>query len=102
MQEGSETAGRVEALGGEIGPAFLFQDAAVDLAVPEDLDLLALSVVLGAGEADDGGLFGLVAGLDFFDQPAAAPDVDELADLRVVFGEFEVEGGAGGCHPCAR
>ncbi len=88
VQEGAEAARRVEALGGELGPAGLLQDAAVDLAVPEDLDLLALGVVLGAGEADDRGLARLLAGLDFLDQPAAAADVDQLADFGVVFGEF--------------
>ncbi len=48
--------GRVEALGGEILPALLLEDPAVELVVPEDVEGLALGVVVGAGEADEGGL----------------------------------------------
>ena len=58
VQEGGELARRVEALGGEVLPALFLQDAAVELVVPEDVERLALGVVVGAGQADEGGLAG--------------------------------------------
>jgi len=40
----------IETLRGEILPALLLQDAAVDLVVSEDVEGLALRVVIGARE----------------------------------------------------
>ena len=58
VEEGGELARGVEALGREILPALLLEDPAVELVVPEDVERLALGVVVGAGEPDEGGLAG--------------------------------------------
>ncbi len=50
VEEGGELARRVEALGGEVLPALFLEDPAVELVVPEDVERLALGVVVGAGE----------------------------------------------------
>ena len=54
VQKGGELARRVEALGGEVLPALLLEDPAVELVVPEDLQRLALGVVVRAGEDNQG------------------------------------------------
>ena len=61
VQERRELARVVEALGGEVVPALLLEDAPVELVLPEDLELLALGVVVGAREPDDAAL---AVGLD--------------------------------------
>ncbi len=58
VEEGRELARRVEALGGEILPALFLEDPAVELVVPEDVEGLALGVVVRAGQPDEGGLAG--------------------------------------------
>jgi protease I len=70
VHEGGELARRVEALGSEILPTLLFEDAPVDLVSPIDRTLLALSVVVGAGEANEGRCVGRVGRDDFFNEPA--------------------------------
>ena len=48
LQERRELPRIVEPARGEIRPALLLEDPAVELVVPEDLELLALRVVVGA------------------------------------------------------
>ena len=67
VEEGRELARLVEALGGEIPPALLFEDPAVELVVPEDLERLALGVVVRAGQLHDG-------------RTGRRPDLDDLLD----------------------
>ena len=68
VQKRAEMARRVEAFLPEIAPRLLFQDAAVDLEVPVDVQGLALRIVVGAGQTHPCRLArGLVDG---FHQPA--------------------------------
>ena len=69
--EGGELPGFVELPLRETLPAVVFEDPAVRLVVPEDFERLAGGVVLGAGEADDGGLVRRRWGLDLLDDPLA-------------------------------
>ena len=55
VQERRELARIVETPFGEVRPTLFFQDAAVDLVVPEDPQRLSLRVVVGAGERHEGG-----------------------------------------------
>ena len=80
MEEGREVPGRVEPLRREIGPALVLEDQAVDLVVPVDLQLLALGVVVSAGEAHEGR--GRAVGRHLLDQPAAGANEDEFPWLR--------------------
>lgn len=75
MEEGRELAGFIEAFGRKVGPALFLQDAPVDLVVPEDVERLALGVVIGAGETDQGRV-ARVGVEDFLDEPAAGADLD--------------------------
>ena len=52
VQERREVLGPVEAALAEVGPGLVVEDGTVELAVPEDLQLLTLRVVVGAREAD--------------------------------------------------
>jgi hypothetical protein len=70
VEKGGELARGVKALSGEVLPAFFGEDAAVELVVPEDIEGLALGVVVDAGQADEGRLGRRCGGYDFFDQPA--------------------------------
>ena len=63
---------------GEVVPALLLEDAAVELVVPEHLELLALRVVVGAGEVDDGTCRRRAAG-----PPRRASGVSEPAPTRL-------------------
>jgi hypothetical protein len=49
MKEGSEVARRVKAFGGEIAPAFFLKDAAIELVLPENVQALALCIIVGTG-----------------------------------------------------
>ena len=80
VQERAEVARRVEALGAEVAPRLLLQDAAVDLEVPVDLQGLPLGIVVGAGQAHPSGLLGRL--LHRLDQPAARAHLDQIADAR--------------------
>ena len=80
MQERAEVARRVEALGAEVAPRFLLEDAAIDLEVPVDLQGLPLGIVVGAGQAHPSGLLGWL--LHRLDQPAARAHLDQIADAR--------------------
>ena len=86
VQEGAEVTGRVEAPSADGAPCFLFQDAAVDLEIPIDLQGLPLSVVVGTREADarGGGRGGVFHTLH---QPASRAHLDELADARGTCGQ---------------
>ena len=78
---------RVEALGAQVAPRFLLQDATVDLEVPVDLQGLTLGIVIGAGQAHPSGLLGRL--LDRLDQPAARTHLDQIADApRAVRNQF--------------
>jgi hypothetical protein len=54
MEESSEVAGRVEALGSEMLPPLLFDDRTVQLIIPEHVKGLALRIVVRASQAYDG------------------------------------------------
>jgi len=54
MEESSEVAGRVEALGSEMLPPLLFDDRTVQLIIPEHVQGLALRIVVRASQAYDG------------------------------------------------
>ena len=87
VQEGGELARRVEALGGEIRPALLLEDAPVELVVPEDAsDCPWASSSAQArrtrAEAPAGRRLD-----DLFDEPAARADLDEFADFRMAYGK---------------
>ena len=69
----------IEAAGCEVVPALLLEDVPVRLVVPQDLELLALGIVVGAGEAHD--RRGAVELGHLLDEPAARTDMDELADV---------------------
>ena len=69
----------VEPPGGEVVPALVDEDPPVDLVVPEDVDLLALGVVVGAGEADHRRTRPDVR--DLLDEPPPRANPDELARL---------------------
>ena len=73
-------AWRVEALGAQVAPRLLLQDAAVDLEVPVDLQGLTLGIVIGAGQAHPSGLLGRL--LHRLDQPAARTHLHQIADAR--------------------
>ena len=83
VEERGEPAGVVEAARGQIGPAFLGEDAPVDLVVPEHGERFALGIVLRTGEFDDGRLVG-AGGDDVLDQPAPRAHLNQVADLRRV------------------
>ena len=53
VQERGEAPRIVEPASGQVVPALLREDAAVDLVVPQDFELLALRVVVGARKPDD-------------------------------------------------
>jgi hypothetical protein len=76
MEERREHTRRIEALSGEILPAFFFEDEAVGLVVPEHFQRLPLSVVVGACETYERGLARSRWRDDVFDEPAARADVD--------------------------
>jgi len=82
MEEGGEPARRVEALAREVLPAFVFEYPAVDLVVPEDVQRLALGVVIGTGQSDETRLAGHGGRNDVLDQPSPGADLDQLTDFR--------------------
>ena len=49
VEEGGEMVWGVEAVFAEVGPGFVVENGAVEFAVPEDFEFLALGVVVGAG-----------------------------------------------------
>jgi hypothetical protein len=77
-------------LGCEIPPAFLLEDATVDLVVPEDLEFLTLSVIVGARDGDDGALIARIP--DVLDEPLPGAQVNEFTAFRCALGE-----GVGSC-----
>ena len=81
VEEGRELARSVEALRREVLPALFLEDPPVELVVPEDLERLALGVVVGARQADQGRLAGNRWRLDVLDQPRPGTDLDQLALL---------------------
>ena len=85
VQERAEVARRIEALGAEVAPRLLLQDAAVDLEVPVDLQGLTLGIVVGAGQAHPSALVGRL--LDCLDQPAARAHLHQIADTRGALGK---------------
>ena len=54
MEERRELARSVETPSPQVVPVFVLEDPAVDLVVPEDVEVLALSVIVRAGQTDDG------------------------------------------------
>ena len=87
VQERREPAGIVEAALGEVRPALLLEDAAVDLVVPEDPERLPLSIVVGAGQRHDRRGAGDLRRGDLLHQPTAGTDLYQLADLGWSFRE---------------
>ena len=81
VQEGRELARRIETAGGKVGPALLLQDAAVDLAVPEDLDRPPLRVVVGASQPHPSGVIRRRRRSHLFDQPMTRAHPDQFARL---------------------
>ena len=85
VQERAEVARRVEAFLPQVAPRLLFQDAAVDLEVPVDVQGLTLRIVVGAGQTHPRRLArGLVYG---FHQPAPRTYLYQFADMRGAVGE---------------
>ena len=81
VQERREPARVVEALLGEVFPALLLEDAAVDLVVPVDPQRLPLRVVVGAGQRHQRRLARRLRRRDLLDQPPAGAHLDQLAYL---------------------
>ena len=81
VQERREPARVVEAPLGEVLPALLFEDAAVDLVVPIDAQRLSLRVVVRADQRHQWRLAGRLRRRDLLDQPPAGAHLDQLADL---------------------
>jgi hypothetical protein len=72
VEVGGEQLGAVEAAAGDAIPRGAAEDAGVELVLPEDLEGVALGVVLEAGEAQEGGVAGLRRGDDLVDEVLAA------------------------------
>ena len=70
VEEAGKATGVVEASLAQRVPALVVQDPAVQFAVPEDFERLALGVVVGAGQADDRRAPGFLHRLD---QPLTGP-----------------------------
>ena len=85
LRKAAKWRGSSKPAGGEVSPALLLEDAAVELVVPEDLELLALRVVVGAREPDDGRR--AVSRGHVLDQPAAGAHLDELARFGGALGK---------------
>ncbi len=81
VQERREAAGVVEAALGEVRPAFLREDPAVELVVPEDLQRPALRVVVGAGQRHQRRAARQVRRHDLLHEPAPGAHLDQRADL---------------------
>jgi hypothetical protein len=62
----------------QVAPGVIVKETSVELHVPDDAQFVALRIVVDAGKRDDRGL----TGFDLFDQPAATPNLDEIARLR--------------------
>ena len=78
MDVGTEMARVVEAVFADGLPGFAVEDFRGELQFPYDLEGLALSVVVDAGEADKGaGAVGLF--LDWPHEVGASADADDLA-----------------------
>ena len=92
VKEGRELPRRVEALGGQVRPAFVLEDLPVELVVPEDGQGLSLRIVVGATEPDDERLARTLRLEDLLDQPPPGAHLDQLAHGRRAFGK----------HPCHR
>ena len=65
---------------GDGSPAFIAQDRAVELRVPQQLDRLALGVIVDAGQAKGGQAVADAALV--LDQPAPGADAHEITALR--------------------
>ena len=87
VQERGELAGVVEAPLGEVRPALLLEDAAVDLVVPEDAQRLPLGVVVRTGQRHDRRRAWNLRRRDLLNQPPAGADMDQLADFWRSFRE---------------
>ena len=101
LRKAAKVVRLVEAAFPEVGPGLVVENGAVEFAVPEDLQFLALGVVVCTGEADARGFARVGGGGDLLDQPASGADPDHLADAGVALGEVrvgEVELSVGGFH----
>ncbi len=78
--------GASKPLVGEVLPALLLEDPPVELVVPEDVERLALGVVVRAGQPDERGLPARLGLDDFLDEPAPRADLHEFAHLRYALG----------------
>ena len=87
VEEGGKATGVVEAPLAQRVPALVVEDPAVQFALPEDLERLALGVVVGAGQADDRRAAGLLHRLD---QPLTGPHPHQLPGLRRSVGKARV------------
>jgi hypothetical protein len=94
VDEGGEVAGVVKALTAELLPTLALEDRAIELELPDRLELLALGVVLSTGQAH--GRCVLVTA-DLFHEPAARAHEDHLADGGRAIGKQE----GGGAHAIA-
>ena len=92
VKEGRELPRRVEALGGEVRPAFILEDQPVELVVPEDGQGLSLGIVVSAGEPDDRRLASLLGLDDLLDQPPPGAHLNQLADSGCAFGKLRRRG----------
>jgi hypothetical protein len=60
--------GIVEAPGAQVAPGFCLEDLRIYLALPQDLERLALSVVVDAGQPNKGRVAGLRRGNRLLDE----------------------------------
>ena len=88
VQERREAAWRVEPLGREVCPAFVFENPPVELVVPEDAERPPLSVVVGTGEPDDRRLTRRRWLHHLLDQPPTRTHLHEVARLRGAVRKF--------------
>jgi hypothetical protein len=84
VEVGGEARGRVEAALRDVAPRGDFEDARVELALPEHREGSALGVVVEAREADERGVAGARGRGDVVDQVLARADPHDLSRLRRV------------------
>ena len=97
---GREPARRVEPAGAKRRPRLRRDDSPIGLAVPEDFEFFALGVVVGAGERHARGMVGLRGRDDPLHEPGPLPNLDELADLRRIQRQADVDIGYGHGKAC--
>lgn len=75
---GREVLGAIEAFGAEVAPCLKLQNLGIDLAFPEDVKRLSLSVVIDARKAYQGGIPRLRGLQGVLNEVSALANMDEL------------------------